>query len=604
MEHTLMWGSLALGGAGWICLFLLALARPDAVASASTTLPVKRPFLWLALVVPVFVWLATLPTSPPFSSGQGFGRGCLLGGFIAFGSALVMLHAVPVAPRRATLIFQFGALIVVCVPLLAMRHAVIEALLGASFGWSAVSLLLLFGRERGDEETPVAFARTSPGVPDWAATSLLNGTAFATTLCAAAALGVFRDFAVADLARGTYSSVAVALATAIAFSLLTGVLLGELALGSRSLQLETSPNQVAAPERLAGARLTNAVTTLLCLLVPLGLGYWLAMRVLDDLQAFYAVGVGVGLSLLSQIGMGERKEGGSLAVPAAPVLVALCAFLFAFGLMQGFGVGLMLLGAWPASLLALPSASSVLPASAQTTTSAQVENAPGEESGPRLVRMTMPSTQTENALSNGEQARCDWAQAITLLGTFLAILLVSRLFATRFRVELRGAGFSDQFALFGFVAGAVLPAFLSSLALGSGTQTRVRSGVLIGTSAARLALLGALFLVLPGAMVAVWGIKIVPAFFAGMALSQCGFSPSGSARSTTSALLSLALAGVLTQWTPRFLPLALAPRAERMHFLLWGIGGAILLVLVVDYGARLISYLLNRTGAPMEGVSR
>jgi hypothetical protein len=604
MEHKLLWGSLALGVAGWVCLLLLALSRSGAPASAGAArvwraVPVKRPFLGMALLLPIGMWLATLPTQPPFSSGQGWGRGFLLGGLIALASALLMFRAGSIAPRRSALVFPFGALIVVCVPLLWMRHAVIEALLGAALAWAAVSLLLLLGIE-GERDGATESGATS----SWAATSLLNGAAFATTLCGVAALGVYRDFVVADLARGTYSSVAVALAAATSLSLLAGVLW----------------NEVAANGRAAGARLNDALSLLPCVVVPLGLAYLMATRVLDDgLAPFYVVAVGVGLSLLCQARVGENQNV-SPVVPAAAVLVALCGFLFAFQLMQGFGVGLMLLAAWPASLLALPSSSSVLPSSssvlpsaaptvaaASTVAAAPTENAPDEATRPRLVRMA-PAPQPTDASKGDEreQARFEWAQVLTLLGTFLAILLMSRLFATRFRADLRGAGFSDQFALFGFLAGAVLPAFLSSLWFGSGAQTRTRTGAFAGASAARLAMLGVLSLVLPGAMLGVWGIKIAPAFFAGLALSQCGFGGTRSVRfGAASGLLSLALCSVLTQWTPRVLPLAQASRAQRMHFLLWGVGSAIVLVLLVDYGARLLTLLSNRKGgARLEEVSR
>lgn len=553
MQHTLLWVALVLGGAGWVGLFLLAFARRSATGRA---LPLRRPFLWLAGLLPLVVWLATLPTRPPFSSGQGWGRGFLLGGVVAFASALIMLRASS-SPRRAALIFPFGALIIVCLPLLWMRSSIIEALLGAALSWSAVSLVLAGGVEEPQAGGEFDLNRTGSSQT---VTALLNGSVFATTLCAVAALGVYRDVAGADVARGTYSSLAVVLAAGVALALLAAVLWEE----------------AATKEASAGARFSGSISTILCLVVPLGAGYWMAMRVLDDLRPLYVVAVGVGLGLLSRVWAAQRKgdEPPSPGVPAAMILVALCGFGFAFQLMQGFGVGLMLLGAWPASLLALPN------------TSPQ-----RDEEQRRLAQ-------------EGE-----WAHVLTLLGAFLAVLLMSRLFATRFRADLRGAGFADQFALFGFLAGAVLPAFLCSLGFGSSAKSRdisSSSRERAGASLVRLALVGALALALPGAMLGLWGIKVVPAFFAGLALAQCGFVPIASARwSGASALLSLAMASTLSQWAPRLLPLAGASRAQRMHALLWGVGGLLLFLLLVDYGARLGAWLWSRrAGARLEGVSR
>ena len=166
---------------------------------------------------------------------------------------------------------------------------------------------------------------------------------------------------------------------------------------------------------------------------------------------------------------------------------------------------------------------------------------------------------------------------LTLLLSFLALLLLSRLFAMRFREDLRGAGLSDHYMLFGFLAGAVLPALLVSCA-------RRSTAVL-----ARLCLTGFAALALPGALLALWGVKIAPAFFAGMGMAVAGLYASLSARiqQLAGALLAAAVGVALTQWSGRLAPLAEASRAARLQVLFWALGALVLVVLVVDYGSRL-----------------
>ncbi len=552
MEHKMLWGSLAVGCAGWLCLLLLASRGEPSVPNNSP--PHKNEgtlFTGLALALPILIWLATLPTKAPFSSGQGWGRGFLLGGLISFISTFVVLRAGrgTVNGKYLALASLFGAIIVACVPLLWMRHAVIEALLGASLGWCVVSLVWLCNPQSRD-------GSPEHGAAPPVALGLLNGAAFATTLCCVAALGVYRDFVVADVARGTHPAIAVVVAASIGLALLFGVLLNEASRGENKSAL---------------VRLFQIITVLLCLVVPLGLGFLLSTRVLDDLKLFYCLGIGAVLALL---GWGllwdatRRQQEGREApttVPPVAVLVALCAFMLAYSFLQGFGVGLMLVAAWPVSLLLWPAVS-------EETSSAKI--------------------------------RLDVAQTASLLGGFLAVLLVSRVFATRYRADLRGINLVDQFALFGFLAGALVPVWIASLWFGS-KETRSHAVAAL----LQFVGIGILTLLLPSAMLAIWGIKVVPAFFAGMALALAGWGATANtpARSCAVAVFAQALSLAITQWTLRFLPLADVSRSQRMHFLLWGIGGSIVLVLIVDLGARLLIGLQGRSGAgasaPTPGVS-
>lgn len=541
MERNMMWGALGLGCIGWLSALLLAISRRASsgrdlensrAENAPREVAVRSSFWWLALALPFLIWAATLPTAPPFSSGQGWGRGFLMGGLASLASAWLMVRF-PAMRRAAASASLFAALAVASVPLLWMREAVIDALVGAALGWIAVAALLLLGLQSGSNEAEESL--------DSRLTSLLllNGAAFAATLCGVAALGVYRDFAVATIARGTYPAVALVVAASVALALLSAAIIGEI------------------PMRPHLAPLFNGLNLLLGLLLPLGMGILLALKILDDLSPVYVIAAGSLLGLLLWwLAWDDAARAHSQVrsgVSAVAVLVALCGFMLAFQILQGFGVGLMLLAAWPASILALP-------AFAEEKADAESSRAP----------------------------RFETAQTLSLLLSFVAILLLSRLFATRFRADLRGAGLADQFALFGFVAGVAVPFTLSSLWF-SARQTA------LSRSPARLVGIAILGVALLSAMLTLWGAKVGPAFFAGLGLAALGFHPHFAARTQAAvALFSLAAALLLSQWTHHFAPLAEVSRAQRLHFLLWSVGGLIALILVVELGARLAFGLRGR----------
>jgi hypothetical protein len=446
--------------------------------------------------------------------------------------------------RGAATTSLFGALVVVSIPLLWMRTAVIEALIGAALGWLTVSLIRLLGLAFSEDGQQ--FESPAPS------TLILNGATFATSLFAVAALGVYRDFVMADVARGTYSAVAVALAASLALTFLIGALLSEM----------TKPS------------LATVLTTALSFVVPIGVGYLLATRFLDDLALLYVIAIGLLLGAISWMvvrdGASSQLETAANRVPWAAILIALCAFMLAYQIMQGFGVGLMLLAATPFALLAMPSSSKA---------------------------------------AEGTLAEWETAHSLSLIGSFLGVLLISRLFATHFRADLRGISLDDQFALFGFLLGAITPALLASLWFESPQQNHSRSLWRVIPSSAsmpRLFCIGLLSLILLSVLLAVWGIKVVPTFLFGLALSTVSFTPgaprnhrntghhSTGQHTSAIALFSLALAVTLTQWTHRFLPLAELTRAQRLHLLLWAMGGAVFIVLAVDYGTRLASKIRNR----------
>lgn len=574
MEQTMMWVALGIGLTGWIFTLLLATARPRStsrgVAAFEERPAVETPFLWVALLLPVAVWLLTLPTTPPFSSGQGWGRGFLMGGLASAVTALVIFKAhsrqsSDYVQRCAATSPLFASIVAACVPLLWMRNAVIDVLVGQALGWIVVSLLFLLGLKVAERDERGALLSTL----------LLNSAAFATTVCGVAALGVYRDFVVASVTRGTYPAVAMLLAGVMALTLLFGALIGEVA---RTLRPSLTARQLAS--------LTATSTVFLSLIFLLGSGALLSTKFLDDLNLTYVVAIGVGLGYLlwwlvwDGVAAKGEVEGGAMGAevptPAsiAAMLVALCAFMLAYQIMQGFGVGLMLLVAWPVSLLALPT--SAAPETGESVASVRSVN------------------------------RYQTAQVLSLLLSFLAILLMSRLFEMRFRADLRGASLGDQFALFGFLCGAALPGLLASVWSSANESGATASRSLshffpVRMALPRLLLLGVLTLFLPGAVLALWGAKVLPAFFAGLALAAV-FITSQSRRVTAphtsaGALFSLSIAVALTQWTHHFAPLAEASRSQRLQVLLWATGGLLVLLLILDYSSRLLAALNARKTA-------
>lgn len=573
MEHKLMWGALGIGIVGWLCASLLLLSRPRNSALGSAAMPeaislqsrdMRPGFVWVSFLLPVLVWLATLPVKAPFSPGQGWGRGFLLGGMVAFLSIWVPFRAFSepgFKARSASAISLCGAIIAVSVPLLWMRSSVVEALLGGALGWVTVSLVWLLGIYGPQRHAPQRDAQDDAAeglATEGLAILISNGGAFATALFCVAALGVYRDFVVADVARGTYAAVAVALAASVALVFLASALLGAIAAADDAISLVPS------------VAIADLFPVALGIVVPLGTGYLLATKFLDDLACFYVVAIGVALGGLcwmlarDEATCDEESRGearGAQRFPVAVTLVALCGFMLSYQIMQGFGAGLMLLAAWPILLLALPDSAGI------------------DQGAERAQKF-------------------DLAQTLSLLGSFGAMLLISRLFATRFRADLRGTELDDQFALFGFLAGAVVPSLLASLWFET-RQSASRSLWRVfpaAPSPARLFCVAMLALLILGAMLTLWGIKIVPAFLLGLALSVVGFGNFAASRTQKSALslFALSLALTLAQWTQRFLPLAEWPRAQRLHFLFWSLAGAVSLFLVIDYGARVVFWMRHR----------
>jgi hypothetical protein len=571
MERSLVWSAFALGCAGWLCGLLLSRARRDEAAEEAV---VARPFLVTAIALPLLVFLLTLPSRPPFAQGQGWGLGFLLGGACVLLAGWPMLRARPCAgyPLRAAALAAAPyslALVAAAVPLLWMRDNVMDALLGVAIGWLVVSLVLYLGLTTHDSRLT---------------TLLTSGAGFAVTLCAVAALGVLREPLTKDVKEGMWSAIALAFAAGIPFTMLLSALpapvfarialkmpfAGAFArLGERFFPDEES--------RLLAARAWRVILALVLLIL---LGKLLAVKAVVQPKLFYVVLVGLVASLLAwwlageKAGRGRAGEGATTTQrPNDPTtnaqrltpyslflaaLVVLCAFMAASQLMQGFGVGLMLLAAWLPLGMALPAA---------------------------LEREQ--ESAAERPAGNGQTAH-----VLLRLLLFGALLLLFRLYNARYEYSLEGVSLEDHYALFGFLTGAVLPMLLASLPIPADSGAPLR-----------LLFVGAITLAVPGAILLLWGSKCALALMAGLALASLwdtgtrGHGDTGTREETYTlhptpySLFALAVALALCQWTGHVLPWAEMARAQKIRLLTEVVGGIIVLMLLADYGGRIAGWM-------------
>ncbi|HZP85149.1 MAG TPA: hypothetical protein VFB21_26235 [Chthonomonadaceae bacterium] len=612
MERSLLWSAFAIGWIGWLYGFLLTRTRQAGQERSG----IPRPFVMAAGGLPLLVFLATLPSRPPFAAGQGFGRGFLLGGLAALLAGWTAWHAcrnlsgtgadMRSASRAAAAVAApFAlALVVAATPLLFLRETLLDALLGGAIGWLCVSLTLLLGTRYRQEEADAPLA-----LP------LVAGTGFALTVCALAALGEFR--AKAALTSGvtaSWSAQGLAFAAGVPFALLLGAL--PTAFFARiALKLPLAgffarlfgglfPDEAA---QNAGVRVWRMALSAILLL---GLGKLLALRVLEQPHLFRVMGLGLLVGLAAWwLAAGQNALAGNGWYGALAALVVLAGAMAAFQMLAGFGVGLLLIAAW-------------LVVGACVAFALE----PGAESGIGESRLSLAAEATRLAL-------------------FGVALLLYRLVMTRFTSDLKGVSLTDNYALFGFLAGALLPSLLSGFLLRPGTPMTA------GSALFRLVLTALLVLAAPAFILLLWGAKCAVALVLGLALGVRPLTPSpspqeqgegsetasftlipspspskgeGSQTSTLPSsspswserkasgdalpsplqgegpgvrvdawrgglfvsLLSLAVILALAQWTHHALAWALLTRAEKIRILAWVVGCLIALILVSDYGTR------------------
>lgn len=109
-------------------------------------LPFYSLLAWSALLGAAF-FIATLPTRPPFSPGQGMGRGFLLAAVLIIISLLVVrvLRAQPAVAARVPLALGGWAVATVGIVLLVWRAQPAPALIGAALAAALLGIVMRFG---------------------------------------------------------------------------------------------------------------------------------------------------------------------------------------------------------------------------------------------------------------------------------------------------------------------------------------------------------------------------------------------------------------------------------------------------------------------------
>ena len=314
----------------------------------------------------------------------------------------------------------------------------------------------------------------------------------------------------------------------------------------------------------------------LCVVLLLAAGNMLSLKVVEEPRVFYIILLGVLTGLVTWwLACDVKPDESSTTGVISPlgVLVMLSAFMVAYQLLQGFGAGLMLLAAWLSLALALPAAL--------------------QDEAENMSQLATP------------------ALALSRVLLFATILVLYRLFSMRFRTDIQGVALTDHYAFFGFLAGAMTPAWLSGL-LWSPALSVAEEKDLAGARLGRLVLVGVLALAIPASILVLWGAKCALALLAGLALATVSGAWTGMSTQRapvvlpraimTTSLCALAVALALTQWTHHVLPVAEMTRADRIRVLAGIMGAFLVLLLIADYGGRFIDWTQRRRKATVVGV--
>jgi hypothetical protein len=366
------------------------------------------------------------------------------------------------------------------------------------------------------------------------------------------------------LPRGTWSAVALTFAAGVPLAVLISTLLGTVL---------RRPSQSATPDEAEGR--LNLWALPAGYLMLLWLANLVAIKVVNSTALFIVATIGVvagslAFWLIREASIAESAratEGNSFhetaVVAPLAVLVLLGAFMTAYQLSQGFGTGMVMLGAWPAAGLAL-----VMGRGHSTTA--------GLPTGDRPL-MALPLMR--------------WL--------FCGVVLVLfRLFSERFGASSRSLEMADNYAFFSVVVGIFLPALLTRILWRSGEAGEATSDK-SGLQLARWVMVALIGFAALAIVLILWGIKIALPFFFGLGLCcVLGTSNLPTARTLSgTALLALGLALALVQWANRTLPLADLSRTERVRALAYISVALLLLIVMLDLGGRLLQRLHRRQAA-------
>ena len=559
---------------------------------------IPLPFRVAALLVPLAGFAATLPTRAPFAPGQGLGRGLLLGALGAWMGAWTLARSVDGAdsdqaqrPSSAAFVAPFAlAVALVCVPLLLMRDVVTDALMGLAMGWLTTALVLLAGvNARGLTGRALAL-------------SLTSSAAWTVTLCGWAALGEMGGSVAwgANMTAVPWSAVALPLAASVPLLLM----LCALTRRGMNLQFFTNLFPSTASRETALSVTTNGIRWLTVGLLLLFAGAQFAHKIGAHPNLFRLLGMGLlagGLSwwlLTNRLRAGRTMgTGADWYALALPLLLWMAAGMVAFQMLSGVGVGVMLMGGWLTTGLALLNA--VETESAVTTTTGE---------------------QVKERLSEPSYTNVDAAQGLLRLACFGALLLLYRMCEVRYDYDIRNVLLPDHYALLGLIVGVAVPgalsAFINALSAEEG-DARDGAGASGLVLLPRLIAAGAFALGAPALLLLLFGTKCLLCLFFGLMIAPLipnaarttslhnsrdaaptystsiqpagttavGFAPASV--ELFAVLFALAVGLAVAQWTHHVLPVSLMARADKVRLLRDGAGLAALLLLIAYVGARL-----------------
>jgi hypothetical protein len=505
MERSLLWASLVVGVVVFLCRFLPSLlGRGERTATqAPVAAPPPELHPLLRNVALATPFVGLLATLP--THGAFFAAGQRLGIGFLIGGMGALIAALPLLRSKRDAAGPTVGL--------AAAYGLVAAATALALLFLRASLMdALMGVAIGWFCVTFALFMGLPSAErDGAAgRQLAAGTGMATTLAAAAMLGTFRDPLTSELAKGTWAA----------------VLLAFTAFGAL----------LAAGAALVPAK--GVYGRLLPLALLVGGGglalFQIATKVTGEPRLWWC-GVGgllvwpVALVLLRDAARWPgRRAGSGFAVPLLAVLVVASGFMAALQTLQGVGAAIFTLALW----LVLPVSFALM--------------APGDDDGEAVVPVALAS--------------------VALL-LFATLLLLYRLFVTRWSDDLRGVNLTDQYALFGLIVGAALPSLLAAV------PERWRGGAEAKSGAGLLALVCCTLLTLaaPGVMLILFGPKSAVALLIGLALGSVQ-SLTGRA-SLLPSLLALGVALALDQFTGRALPEDEPTRVQKVRWLVFIIAG-------------------------------
>jgi len=297
--------------------------------------------------------------------------------------------------------------------------------------------------------------------------------------------------------------------------------------------LAASSRRGAAAEGAGGAGRDAFLAVIACGVVA-GAAYVIAFRTLHEPRWLAAAGIGLALPMvLAWLADSELET-------AVGALVTLGTGIAAFYVLAGYGIGIMLIAAaLPAGLLVAlrdPGA------------------APGREHADRVVQLLL----------------------------FGAVFAVYRVFAQRFQDDLGAAAVTDHLAIFSVVAGALLPSLLSGVL----ARTETAGATLVRVPLTLIAAVAG-----GAALLVVWGARAGLGLLCGLMVGA--LMPGSGSRG---ALLALAAAIPVLQWSHTLLVVAAQTRAEKARVLVWLVGIAIAAVVAADLWGR-----VTRGGRPHPG---